>query len=107
MITLEKNIIKSENLSCNVTSIQKIELKIVPVKKPASKTVLNSMASALSQSISNGDEPVQIILRITCDDQSVKDLIWNKEPFIRNNLDYHKAIKEARALQEQVQKSIS
>ena len=57
--------------------------------------------------MSNGDEPVQIILRITCDDQSIKDLVWNKEPYIRNNLDYHKAIKEARALQEQVQKSIS
>ena len=41
MITLENNIIKSEDLSCNVTSIQKIELKIVPVKKPASKTVLD------------------------------------------------------------------
>lgn len=107
MITLENNIIKSEDLSCNVASIQKIELKIVPVKKPASKTVFNPLANALSQSMSNGDEPVQIILRITCDDQSIKDLVWNKEPYIRNNLDYHKAIKEARALQEQVQKSIS
>lgn len=80
-------------MQCRINT--KIELKIVPVKKPASKTVLNSLANALSQSMSNGDEPVQIILRITCNDQSIKDLVWNKEPYIRNNLDYHKAIKEA------------
>lgn len=33
MITLENNTIKSDNLSLNISSIRKVELKIVPVKK--------------------------------------------------------------------------
>ena len=57
--------------------------------------------------MANGDEHVQIIIRFTWDDDSVKDLTWNEEPLVRNNLDYHKAIKEARTLIEQIQRLIS
>ena len=96
MITLENNTIKSDNLSLNISSIRKVELKIVPVKKEVSKTIFNSLANTLSHSMANGDEHVQIIIRLTWDDDSVKDLTWNEETLVRNNLDYHKAIKEAR-----------
>lgn len=107
MVKLENNILKSENLSLAITSIKKVELKIIPVKKDISETVLNSLANTLSQSLSNGNEPVQIVLHIVCNDQSTQDIIWNKEPLIRNNLDYHRSVKEARSFQEQIQKLIS
>lgn len=107
MITLENNTIKSDNLSLNISSIRKVELKIVPVKKEVSKTIFNSLANTLSHSIANGDEHVQIIIRFTWDDDSVKDLTLNEEPLVRNNLDYHKAIKEARTFIEQIQRLIS
>ena len=103
MITLENNTIKSDNLSLNISSIRKVELKIVPVKKEVSKTIFNSLANTLSHSRAN----VQIIIRFTWDDDSVKDLTWNEEPLVRNNLDYHKAIKEARTFIEQIQRLIS
>lgn len=106
MITLNNSHILADDLIIDMTSVEKSKLKIVPVKKKIPKTVFNSLANALSQSMANGNEPVQIVLRLTLKDQSTKDILWNEEALIRNNLDYHKAIKEARELQQKIQESI-
>ena len=90
-----------DNKSIPLNEIKKIELKTDIVRKNSGSEILNSLANALSGSIANGDELVNINLVITYGDQPEKYLLTlQKEPVIKNNLEYHQLNQRMKKLKE-------
>lgn len=75
-------------------------LSIRPIRKGAKDTILNAFANALSNSMANGDEKINITITITSPTHS-ETLIVNQTPLVRHSLDYHESIRAARKLIEQ------
>lgn len=97
--SLKQNILKTiysdDFLSKNHPN--KINLKIIPVKKKLQREILNTIATFLSGSIGNGDELVDIYIQFEFDSFESRKFKFNNKPLIRNTLDYHQTIKEARS----------
>lgn len=85
-----------------ISNISKTGLKIKPVRINALNTIMNSTANFLSNSLSNGNELVDIYLQIVLKNNTVKDYKLNLQPVVRNNLDYHQIVKEGRKLSNDI-----
>lgn len=83
-----------------IHDIKNLEVKILPAKKDTFDTILNSIATMASSSLANGDEHVFVVINITLNSKETITLPIHKEYVVRNNLDYHDAVKQARKLIE-------
>lgn len=86
----------------NLDDISKTEV-ITPVhQKNIEQMILNATVNALTNSISNGNELIDVCIRVSFKTNEREILTLNEKPLIRNNLDYHATIKQARELQKQL-----
>ena len=84
-----------------IESIEKIEVKTLPVRQAIKSQLLNSMATFMSGSLINGNEQ--------CIIQKDKKEIWipfHEGSVTRFNLDYHQYVKNARELKDKILKYI-
>lgn len=85
-----------------ISNISKVNLKIKPIRKSSLNTIINSTTNFLLNSLSNGNELVDVYLEIILKDQTTKKFKLNFDPLIRNNLDYHQIVKEGRELSNSI-----
>lgn len=88
-----------------IKAMKKVEVLIKPVLKGAVATVLNATVNAMTSSIANGNEKINIVVRVVCEDGN-EDILMTKTPLVRNNLDYHEMIEHARKLQKALKEYI-
>lgn len=86
----------------DIQTIKKCEVVLFPAKKSNKDEVLNTVANFMSTSIANGNEKIHIGIKFFLDDNQVENILIHKDALIRNNLDYHKLVKEARLLQQEL-----
>lgn len=89
-----------------IESIEKIEVKTLPVRQAIKSQLLNSMATFMSGSLINGNEQCIVGLNII---QKDKEEIWipfHEGSVTRFNLDYHQYVKNARELKDKILKYI-
>lgn len=87
-----------------IHDIKNLEVKILPAKKDTFDTIMNSIATAVSSSLANGDERVFVAVKITLNSKDTLTFPVHKEYVVRNNLDYHEAVKQARKLIEKLKR---
>lgn len=92
------------NQTVPMDEIEKTSVCIVPRKKEAKRVLGNVLANTLSHSISNGDEFVDVVLEVVDSKGNTKNLCVNEKPLVRNNMDYHACVKEAREIQNLIRK---
>lgn len=82
-----------------VKDIKRIEAVTRTVLKNTLHTVLNAVANAAVSSIGNGDEKVNVFVRIEFDghDELIK---LNDEIMVKGNLDYYKVLEHAHNLRD-------
>lgn len=104
MYKIENNQLILNQQTVSMDDIEKTSVCIVPRKKEAKKVLGNVLANTLSHSISNGDELVDVVLEVTDSKGNTQNLCVNEKPLVRNNMDYHACVKEAREIQKLIQK---
>ncbi|MFV0381842.1 MAG: hypothetical protein ACK5KR_06450 [Breznakia sp.] len=87
-----------------LNDIEKVDVRLQIVQKDAKKTVLNAIANAVSSSIANGNEKVNIFLDIKKKNFDTTSIQLNEKIMVRNNLDYHECVREARALADDIKR---
>ena len=92
---------KSENHH-SLPAKAKVEVIISPVLKSGGVEVANAIANAASSSLGN----VNVAVQVCFEDETRELLLMNETPLIRNNLDYHEAVRHARNLQEALKKDL-
>lgn len=97
---------RSENRH-TIPANAKIDVMIEPVRKSAGAEVANAIANAASSSLGNGNERVNVAVQIQFDDEMSEVLQMNETPLVRNNLDYHEAVRHARNLQAALKKDLT
>lgn len=82
------------------------EVRIHPVLKKAGATVANALTNAVTSSIANANEQVDIILRVQLKD-GYEDIQMNNQVLIRGNMEYHNMVEHARKLQKKLKEHIA
>lgn len=96
---------KSENHH-SLPAKAKVEVIISPVLKSGGVEIANAIANAASSSLGNGNEKVNVAVQVCFEDETRELLLMNETPLIRNNLDYHEAVRHARNLQGALKKDL-
>lgn len=86
----------------DASSIKKTEVVIIPERKGTAEEVMNATANFLSSSVASGNEKVYVGVKIHFMDDTTKIELVDEKPFVRNNLDYHEAVREARRFQSEL-----
>ena len=87
-------------------SIEKIEVKTLPVRQAIKSQLLNSMATFMSGSLINGNEQCIVGLNIIQKDKKEIWIPFHEGSVTRFNLDYHQYVKNARELKDKILKYI-
>lgn len=93
-----------ESKSLEANKIIKTEVIIQVVRKNLKDEVLNSAVNFLTSSIGNGNENVLIGLDVTTQEDKMR-IYYDNRAYVRNNLDYHEAVKKVRSIQDKIRKS--
>ena len=89
-----------------IESIEKIEVKTLPVRQAIKSQLLNSMATFMSGSLINGNEQCIVGLNIIQKDKKEIWIPFHEGSVTRFNLDYHQYVKNARELKDKILKYI-
>lgn len=89
-----------------IESIEKIEVKTLPVRQAIKSQLLNSMATFMSGSLINGNEQCIVELNIIQKDKKEIWIPFHEGSVTRFNLDYHQYVKNARELKDKILKYI-
>lgn len=89
-----------------IESIEKIEVKTLPVRQAIKSQLLNSMATFMSGSLINGNEQCIVGLNIIQKDKKEIWIPFHERSVTRFNLDYHQYVKNARELKDKILKYI-
>lgn len=84
-----------------IHDIGKTEVLIRPVEKSGGNIILNSIANAATSSIANGDEKVNVILRVHFKDVH-EDILMNTETLNRTSFAYTEIVEATRRLQKSI-----
>lgn len=112
---VKNNVFKIENDSIeflksgNAYSIKdytSMEVKTMKVDKSAGSTILNATATAVSGSLANGEELVNVCIKITFTDNRSEQIVINDEPVVRFSLDYHEYVREARKIEASLKEKL-
>lgn len=87
------------NEEYTLARINKFNLKIEPVRKKTGSTILNSLANALSSSMGNGQELVNIKLEIFFADKESTNIAFNSVPVTRGSMEYNELVRVAREVE--------
>ena len=85
-----------------IESIEKIEVKTLPVRQAIKSQLLNSMATFMSGSLINGNEQCIVGLNIIQKDKKEIWIPFHEGSVTRFNLDYHQYVKNARELKDKI-----
>ena len=86
----------------SINVMKRTEMLIRPVLKKAGATVANAVANAMT----NGNEQVHIIVRIHLL-RGYEDILMNEQVLIRGNLDYYEMVEHARRLQKKLKQYLA
>lgn len=89
-----------------IESIEKIEVKTLPVRQAIKSQLLNSMATFMSGSLINGNEQCIVGLNIIQKDKKEIWIPFHEGSVTCFNLDYHQYVKNARELKDKILKYI-
>lgn len=90
----------SHTYSC--ADFKSSEVSIHPVRKKAAATILNATANAMSGSMGNGNELVEIIVAVHFINGEKEEIMITDTPVVRFSLDYHSLIEKAREVEKRI-----
>lgn len=96
-------ILHESNHKLCTSDIKKVDVSILPVQKNAGEEIMNAAVNALSSSLGNANEKVNIYVEII-HGNNIDKIKVNTNPLIRNNLDCHEMVTHARNLQAAIKK---
>lgn len=93
------------NKSYRIDDFKRVTVRIKPVLKNVWNTLLNVTTNAMTSSIGNGNEQVQIIVDVTFGD-GIEEIVMNEKVLIRGNLDYYEMLEHAKRLKAAIKRDI-
>lgn len=96
--------LQSDN-SYSVEGFKSVTVRIKPVLKNTWNTILNATANAMTSSMANGNEKVQIIIDIVFE-QGKEEILMNEQLLVRGNLDYYEMMEHAKRLRNAIKKDM-
>lgn len=91
-----------DNFTCSISDIVKVEVITSKVQKAVHKEITNSIANAFTNSIANGDEYLQVYVRIQCVNGDKENLQISKEAVVRFSDLYNEQVRIARKIQQRI-----
>lgn len=89
-------------VTCSTSDIIKSEVITAKVQKEVAKEILNSIANAFTDSVSNGQEYMKVHVRVTLANNKKEDIVISKERVIRFSDAFNEDVKIARKIQARI-----